>query len=487
MIAQMAQEMKVRAARKSLIDFTEYTYPEYMTAKHHRLVAHHLERVERREIDRLMLLVPPRHGKSELASRRYPAWVLGRNPSRQIIAASAGEVFAADIGKDIRNIIQEPECQKVFPGLSLSEDSQAAGKWRTSKKGVFFAVGVGTQILGKGAHEFVIDDPFGSMEDAQSVGERRRVIEWYKGSVYNRLMPGGAIIVINHRLHEEDLSGYLLEMSKLGGDKWEVVDLRAIAEENDIMGREPGEALWPEAYPIEALQRIKTNQGPKYFSSMYQQNPVPDEGTYFKREWFQFYTLEQKPPKLNIYGSSDFAVTEGGGDFTEHAVWGLDADANIYCLDWWKGRTASAEWIERWIDLVEKHRPITWFSEAGVIRRAIEGQFMRRQNERRMWTAVEWLPSIADKGTRARGFQSLAGSKKVFFPKAAWAQEIIEQMIAFPNGKYDDSVDCCSLIGRAVEKMDPTPKMSEAKVVQMDRYSMLRRRMRQGAESYKTA
>lgn len=475
----MIQEMKLRQARKSLIDFTEYTYSDYRTGAHHRIVAHHLERVERREIDRLMLLMPPRHGKSELASRRYPAWALGRNPNKQIITASAGEGFASDIGRDVRNIIKEPDYQKIFPGVDLAADSQAAGKWHTNKNGIFYAVGVGTQILGKGAHEFVIDDPFGSMEDAQSPTERRRVIEWYKGSVYNRLMPGGAIILINHRMHEDDLSGYLLEMQQNGGDVWEIVSLPAI-NDND-------EALWPEAYPVKTLNRIKANTAARYWSSMYQQKPVPDEGTYFKREWFQTYTLEQKPPKLNVYGSSDFAVTEGGGDFTEHAVWGVDADSNIYCLDWWKGRTASFEWIERWLDLVEKHRPLGWFAEGGVIRRAVEGQFMRRQNERRVWTVCDWLPSVSDKPTRARGFQAIAGNKKVFFPRTAWAEEVVEQLVGFPMVKHDDSVDCCSLIGRAVEKMYSPAHARGEKIVVLDRYAQLRRKMRQGAESYKTA
>jgi hypothetical protein len=249
--------LKRRQARRSLIDFTTYTYDRYKVGAHHRLIAEQLERVMRREVDRLMLLMPPRHGKSELASRRYPAFCLGNHPHRQIIAASASESFATDVGRDVRNIIKDPSYQRLFPDTQLAEDSQASGRWHTKQGGVFYAVGVGSQVLGKGADEFIIDDPFGSMADAQSEVERKRVKDWFQGSVYNRLQPNGAIIVINHRMHEDDLSGYLLEQQNNGGDRWEVIQLPAIDSS--------GAALWPDAYPLEALRRIQANSLPRYW------------------------------------------------------------------------------------------------------------------------------------------------------------------------------------------------------------------------------
>lgn len=261
--AEIERRRRSKAARDNLIEFTEQTFSRYRTAKHHRLVAEQLERVERREIDRLMLLLPPRHGKTELASRRYPPWNLGRNPSRQIIAASATETFATDVGREVRNIVKTEEFRSVFPGVHLAPDSTAAGRWHTNHGGIFAAVGVGSQILGKGADDFIIDDPFATMEDAQSELQRKRVIEWYQGSVYNRLQPNGTIVIINHRMHEEDLSGYLLDRQNFGGDKWEVVSLPAISD---------GEALWPEAYPIEALERIRANTLPRFWSSLFQQH-----------------------------------------------------------------------------------------------------------------------------------------------------------------------------------------------------------------------
>jgi predicted phage terminase large subunit-like protein len=452
-----------RKARQSLINFTEYSYDRYRAGAHHRTIAEQLERVMRRDIDRLMLLVAPRHGKTELASRRYPAFCLGNHPTRQIIAASASESFATDVGREVRNIIKDDPYRRLFPDVQLAEDSQASGRWHTKQGGIFYAVGVGSQILGKGADEFIIDDPFGSMADAQSEVERKRVIEWYQGSVYNRLQPGGAIILINHRMHEGDLSGYLLEQQALGGDKWEVIELPAIQDD--------GTALWPEAYPLEALERIKRNTLPRYWSALFQQDPQPDEGTFFKREWFKRY---DELPAVNVYGTSDLAVTDAGGDYTEHAIWGVGADSTIYAIDWWRGQTNASEWIEKQLDLVQKHKPLTWFSEGGVIRRAIESILDKRMSERKTWVTMEWVPSIHDKPTRARAFQALCANGKVAFPKAPWADEVIDQLIRFPAGKHDDAVDACSLIGRAVSDTNSAVNKMAAAPKAVDRYTQHR-------------
>jgi len=475
-VVEAAQELlKRRQARQSLIHFTEYTYDRYKTAAHHKLVAEQLERVMRREVDRLMLLMPPRHGKTELASRRYPAFCLGNFPHRQIIAASASGEFASDIGREVRNIIRDEAYGRLFPEVRLAEDSQASGRWHTNKGGIFYAVGVGSQILGKGADEFIIDDPFGSMSDAQSELERKAVKEWYQGSVYNRLQPGGAIILINHRMHEDDLSGYLLESQAAGGDKWEVVQLPAIDSS--------GAALWPEAYPVDSLRRIQANSLPRFWSALYQQDPQPDEGTFFKREWFQRYA---ERPKVNIFGTSDFAVTDGGGDYTEHAIWGVGPDSTIYALDWWRGQTDASVWIEKWCDLIAKHKPLTWFAESGVIKRAIEGPLKKRMDERRTWASIEWVASIHDKPTRARAFQALAANGKVSFPNMGWANDVVDQLIRFPAGKHDDAVDCCSLIGRAVYEAWPAlltkPDKSRDPI---DRYTRNRSLAAQGG--WKTA
>jgi len=387
-----------------------------------------------------MLLLPPRHGKTELASRRYPPWNLGRNPTRQIIAASATETFATDVGREVRNIVKTEEFRSVFPNVHLAADSTAAGRWHTNHGGIFAAVGVGSQILGKGADDFIIDDPFSSMEDAQSEIQRKRVIEWFQGSVYNRLQPNGTIVIINHRMHEEDLSGYLLDRQNFGGDKWEVVALPAINDD--------GEALWPEAYPIEALERIKANTQPRFWSSLFQQNPQPDEGTFFQRTWFKEW---EEKPALRLYGTSDYAVTDGDGDYTVHRIWGIDAAGCIYRVDGWRGQATSDVWIEEKLNLIARHKPLAWFGEGGVIQKSIEPMLKRRMRERKVFCRLEWLPSVHDKPTRARSFQAMAASGRVYFEQ----QADLGEFLSFPAGKHDDEVDTASLIGRAIDQAHP--------------------------------
>ena len=434
-------------AAESLIAFTEYTFPRYRTAQHHKIIAAQLERVERGEIDRLMLLVPPRHGKSELASKRFPAFFLGRQPAKQFLSVSATAELAADFGRDVRNIIGSPEYRAVFEETELAEDSQAKGKWHTSVGGVYYSLGIGGSVMGRGADVMLIDDPYSTMDDALSELTRKRVWDWYTGTAYNRLMPGGAIVVINHRMHEEDLSGRLLAQQAAGGDRWEVVQLPAISDGGDV--------LWPEAYPAEVLERIRVNSLPRTWAALYQQNPVPDEGTFFQRGWFKRFNPEQKPAQLHVYGSSDYAVTEDGGDWTVHRVWGVDNVGDLWLLDGWRGQTTADVWIERVIDLVGRYKPHAWFGEGGVIARAIEPMLRRRLHERKMGCRLEWLPSIADKPTRARGFQARAAMGRVHIPDGIEGDLVLDEMLHFPAGRHDDEIDAASLIGRALDDMHP--------------------------------
>jgi hypothetical protein len=335
-----ALEMATRRdlAKQILIAFTEWTFQRYRPAPPHRLIAEQLERVERGEVDRLMLLVPPRHGKSELASRRFPAFYLGKHPERQFISASASGPLAEDFGREVRNIVASEEYVQLFD-TRLAEDSQARGRWNTKQGGSYYAVGIGGALMGRGAHVALIDDPFANMADARSEAGRKAVWDWYTGTLYNRLEDGGAIVLINHRMHEDDLSGMLLAQQAAGGDAWEVVRMPAI---------EDGGALWPEKYPVPALERIKRNIKATDWSALYQQNPTPDEGTYFLDEWFRPYVEAPDPKTLSVYGGSDYAVTADGGDYTVHAVIGVDPEDRMYLLDIWRKQAASNEWVEAW-------------------------------------------------------------------------------------------------------------------------------------------
>lgn len=437
-----------RKARAGLLAFAEYTNPAYVPAPHHALIAAKLEAVERGEIKRLMITMPPRHGKSELASRRFPAWYIGRNPGKQIIAASYNSDLASDFGREVRNIVSSPEYSKLF-GTALAADSQAANRWHTDAGGMYVAAGVGTAITGRGADILLIDDPFKDREEADSEIRRGRVWDWYTSTAYTRLMPGGAVVIINTRWHDDDLSGRLLADMQDSGDQWEVLSLPAI--------RPDGSALWPEWYPLERLEQIRSVLPARDWNSLYQQNPIPDDGDYFKSDWLNDY--DQLPDGLSVYGASDYAVTDGGGDYTEHGVFGIDTAGNIYVLDWWRGQTSSDVWIERKCDLILQHSPVCWFGEAGPIRRAVEPFMMRRMQERNAICRIEWLASIADKEARARSIQGMASMGRLYFPKnAPWKGDVQAQMLRFPAGKHDDAVDVFSLIGRGLQHVRPKRK-----------------------------
>lgn len=441
-------------AQESLIAFTEYTFPRYRTAPHHRTIAEQLERIERGEIDRLMLLVPPRHGKSELASKRLPAWFLGRQPHKQFISVSATAELAADFGREVRNIINGPEYWAIFD-TTLAEDSQAKGKWHTANGGIYYSLGVGGSVLGRGGDVILIDDPFGSMKEARSELERKNVWDFYTGTLYNRLMPGGAIVVINHRMHEDDLCGRLLAQQAAGGDKWEVVKLPAINED--------GAALWPEAYPVETLERIRRNTQARDWSGLYLQEPAPEDGDYFKVEWLKPYEKVPAKDTLRIYGGSDYAVTADGGDYTVHVVVGLDPEGRMYLLDLWRKQAASDVWVEAFCDLVKDWKPIGWAEEQGQIRAGVGPYIDRRQRERQAYVNREQFPTRGDKAVRAQSIRGRMALEGLYVPfGASWYPDLRAELLSFPAGKHDDQVDALGLVGQLLDRMMSGNKPKEA-------------------------
>lgn len=430
-------------AKTGLIAFTEYTFPRYRTAQHHKIIAAQLERIERGEIDRLMLLVPPRHGKSELASKRFPAWFLGRQPHKQFLSVSATAELATDFGRDVKNLINGPEYRAIF-NTTLAEDSQAKGKWHTKDGGIYYAIGIEGNILGRGGDVILIDDPYSTMADAMSELTRKNVWNWYRGTAYNRLMPGGAIVVINHRMHEDDLCGQLLAQQAAGGDRWEVVELPAI--------NEAGDALWPDAYPIESLERIKRNSQARYWSALYQQRPAPEDGDYFKADWLRPYDTRPDVRTLRIYGASDYAVTADGGDFTVHAVVGLDPEGRMYLLDVWRKQASSDQWIESFCDLVREWKPMEWAEEQGQIRAGVGPFLDRRMRERSAYVYRRQFPTRGDKAVRAQSIRARMALDGLYVPRQApWFADFRSELLSFPAGKHDDQVDALGLIGQLLD------------------------------------
>jgi len=447
--------LKRRKARKSLLDFTEYTLPHYEAAAHHTLIAEKLEALEAGEIDRLMINMPPRHGKSELASRRFPAWFLGRNPKKNVIAASYNSDLANDFGRNVRNIVDSREYAALFD-TRLADDSRAANRWNTHDGGAYVAAGVGTAITGRGADILLIDDPLKDREEADSENQRDKVWDWYTSTAYTRLAPGGRVVVIQTRWHEDDLTGRLIEEQAKGGDQWEILELPAITSD--------GKALWPEYYPLETLERYRSVLPSRDWAALYQQRPAPDEGAYFKRDWFRFY--DEKPKHLRVYGASDYAVTEDGGDYTVHIVIGVDPEDNIYVLDVWRGQTSSDVWIGELINLIREHKPLMWVEEQGQIIKSIGPFLEKRMREEKVYCRREQVVSASDKPTRSRSIQARTAMGKVYIPnKSPWVEAFTSELLVFPAGKHDDQVDTFGLIGRMLDELvsGKVPKANKAK------------------------
>lgn len=443
----MREIQRRKDARTSLLGFTEYTMPRYRTGQHHRQIAAKLEAVERGEISRLMIFMPPRHGKSELASRRFPAWFLGRNPRAQFISASYNSDLAGDFGRDARNLVASGEFGALFPDVSLAPDSKAQDRWNTAQGGSYIAAGVGTAVTGRGADIFSIDDPVKDRADAESETLRDRTWDWYTSTAYTRLMPGGRIVLTQTRWHTEDLAGRLLNQQAAGGDQWDVLELPAIDD--------AGAALWPESYPIDVLERIRANIGPRDFTALYQQRPTLDTGNYFHRDWLR---TAAPPPRhaMRVFMGSDYAVTADGGDYTVHIVLGIDADDRLYVLDLWRQQASSEKWVEAFCDLVTYWKPMGAAEETGQIRAGVGPWLDRRMRERRAFVARSQFPTRGDKGVRA---QSIRGRMALFGlylpPDAPWRADFEAELMSFPAGKYDDICDALGLVGQLMDEMMP--------------------------------
>jgi hypothetical protein len=454
-----AQELlRRRAARKSLQSFTSYTTPRWTPGKIHRVICEQLDRVVHRQVDRLMLLCPPQHGKSRITSERFPAYLLGQNPTTEVVSASATAQLAERFGREVRNCIASQEYRHLFPGTELAEDSQAKGLWRTRQGGGYYAVGIGGALMGRGGELGIIDDPFATWEDAQSQLQRDKAWEWYTGTFYNRIRPNAPIIVIQHRMHEDDLVGRLLASQQTGGDKWEVIELPALLDDPP----------WPERYDRVALERIKAMSGSRKWSALYLQNPTPDEGTFFLREYFEL--ADPKKFAGHKYTTGDFAVTDGGGDYTEIGTHGYANGVLTLGLEGWYGQTAADVWIDRLCDQFKDHKPLCFFGESGPIRRSIEPFLTRHMRDRSAYCRLEWLTRGSDKPTMARPLQAMAAMGKVKIADTEYGHHLLTQLLQFPAGKHDDAVDMAALMGMAIDQAHPALIQAPVPKKPQDRY-----------------
>lgn len=469
--SDLTTERARRMAQRSLIDFTTYTMPDFQVSRHHLLMATALERVERGEIDRLLITAPPRHTKSELATRRFIAWYFGRHPRHQIILGSYNDTFAGDLGQDIRNIVRSPRYAEVFPNVELSPDSQAAGEWRTNHDGRFLAAGFGGGITGRGAHGLIVEDPFKDADEADSLAEREKKWRWLTSTANSRQMETFFIVIVTTRWHDDDIAGRVIKRMNSGdplADRYHVIHLPALIEteqdmKSDGLGRGMGEALWPGRYPADRLLRIKANSySEREWSSLYQQRPVPDSGDYFKREWFRYYDpaeLEGLP--LRYYGASDYAVTDGLNDYTVHIVFATDWRNRIYIVDFWHKQTNTLDWVKAQYSLLTKYEPEEWGEEADQIKRSV-GPFRNQMLAENFYFKTQFnaLPSGgADKPRKARSIQGRFEQGMVYLPRQAeWTLTIENELLRCWAGENDDIGDTFGVIGRLLDRLDPARK-----------------------------
>jgi predicted phage terminase large subunit-like protein len=451
----VADEASVEAGRRyGLIGFTQFRLAKYKPSKVHRYIAEQLERVERGEVDRMMIRVAPRHGKSELSARSFPGYCLGRNPSRQFICASASSSLADDIGRDVRNLIRSEPYQLIYPNVTLSKDSKAAGKWNTDQGGCWYSVGVGGDILGRGADIVVIDDPFGSMQDAQSVTMRDRVWQWFNGTLLNRLEPGGAIVIIGHRLHMDDVQGRLEERMRAGSDydKWEIVELPALAEEGDRLGREEGEPLWPERFSLSQLERIRSNMFGRDWSALYQQRPVPEAGEFFEPDNMPTRDVEGVVDRMMAW---DLASSRGG-DWTAGVRIGRTRDNRFVVEHVARFRGLPNEVEERVLETARadgRSVKVCLPKDPGQA-----GGFQVLSLTRLLaGFTIAASPETGDKVTRARPFAAQVNVGNVSLAGGGWVAAYLDELRSFPHGKYDDQVDASSRAFMELTVAPPEP------------------------------
>lgn len=433
-------------ARDGLLAFTEYTMPTYMRAPHHIEIADALDRVERGVCKRLMIQEPPRMGKSELASRRFPPFFIGRNPTRQIIQASYSADLAIEFGRDVKTIMGGTVYKKIFPGVQLRADSKAAGRWNTQQGGSYLAAGVGGGVTGRGADVLIIDDPIKDREEANSELQREKVWRWYGSVAGTRLQPGGSIVLIMTRWHQDDLAGRLIQEMKAGADQWEIIKLPALDKQ--------GESIWPEWFSTQELLAKKRAMTAWDWASLYEQEPIPEGGEFFASEWFRWY--EEVPRGLRMYGASDYAVSDQSGDYTVHLVVGVDELGNIYIVDLWRDRTPPDVWITVFCEMVKRYRPVKWLEEKGQIIKSV-GPFLEQEiRNRKAFCYREQVGSNKDKPTRAQAIRGMFSLGKVYLRAgASWVDDLVSELLAFPSGTHDDQVDALSLIGRMLVDIKP--------------------------------
>ena len=443
-LAKLEELKRRELSQQRFMKFVERVWPSFIGGKHHSRMAAAFERVARGESKRVIINMPPRHTKSEFASYLLPAWFLGNFPGKKVIQTSHTAELAVGFGRKVRNLVDTDVYREIFPDLNLQSDSKAAGRWNTSKGGDYFAIGVGGAVTGKGADLLIIDDPHSEQEAAMAASNPEvydKVYEWYTSGPRQRLQPGGAIVIVMTRWAQRDLTGQVVKAAaQRGGEDWEVIEFPAILPS--------GKPLWPEFWSLGELQALQEELPNSKWQAQYQQNPVGNESAIIKRDWWQWWENDDPPPCDYILQSWDTAFEKNQrADYSAGTTWGVwyneedNNSPNLILLDSYKKRV---EWVELKRDVLEWYNQ--WEPDSMIVEKKASGAPLIYELRSMGVPVQEYTPSRGqDKIARLNSVSDIIASGKVWVPRTRWAEELVDEIAAFPSGEHDDLVDATTL------------------------------------------
>ena len=435
-------EMIKKAGQKDFLTFVDHVYPGYKVGPHHKRLARIFEEIASGAKKRVIVNIAPRHGKSELISYLAPAWFLGNYPHKKVIMASHTADLAVNFGRRVRNLVAADSYKEIFPQIELQQDSKSASRWGTNFNGEYFAIGVGGALAGRGADLFIIDDPHSEQEARQG---RSDVFlpawEWFQSGPLQRLMPGGAIIVVMTRWSKLDLTGQIVNhmVQNDEADQWELVEFPAILN----TGMDNEKPLWPEFWPLEELNAKKMGMDPRYWQAQYMQDPTAEEGALIKREWWEIWDKDDPPDCEFVIMSLDAAQEANNrADYNALTTWGVffNEETNNYNIILLNAIKKRMEFPELKKMVFEEYKD--WEPDAFIVEKKSNGAALYQELRRMGLPVSEFTPGKGqDKISRVNAVSDLFSSGIVWAPDKRWAKDVIEECNDFPAGANDDLVD----------------------------------------------